>query len=69
MIVVLKKKGETNDNIFRKFSRMFKEEDIVFEVNKKMFYKKPAILKKEKDREKSKRRAQKRAYMAHMRSK
>ena len=69
MIVVLKKKGDNNDNIFRKFSRMFKEEDIVFEVNKKMFYKKPALLKKEKDREKSKRRAQKRAYLSHVRSK
>lgn len=60
MIVVLKKKGESNDNMFRKFSRMFKDEDIIFEVNKKMFYKKPALLKKEKDREKAKRRAQRR---------
>lgn len=60
MIVVLKKKGESNDNMFRKFSRMFKDEDVIFEVNKKMFYKKPALLKKEKDREKAKRRAQRR---------
>ena len=61
MIVVLKKKGENSDNMFRKFSRMFKEEDIIFEVNRKLFYKKPAILKKEKDRDKAKKRAIRRA--------
>ncbi len=64
MIVVLKKKGENNDSMFKKFSRMFKEEDIIFEVNRKMFYKKPALLKKEKDREKAKRRALKRASLS-----
>jgi len=61
MIVVLKKKGENKENIFKKFSKLYKEEDVVFEVNRKMFHKPPALLKKEKDREKAKRRAMRRA--------
>jgi ribosomal protein S21 len=56
MIVISKKKGEPKDNMFRKFSKMFKEEDIVYEVNRKMFYKKDSLLKKEKDRDKIKKR-------------
>jgi ribosomal protein S21 len=54
MIVVTKKKGETTDKILRKFSKMFREEDIIFDVNKKVFFKKPSLLKKEKLREKMK---------------
>lgn len=62
MIVVLKKKGETKDNLFRKFKKIFIEEDIIFDVNKKTFFKNPSLLKKEKLREKQKRRAQKKIY-------
>lgn len=62
MIVVLKRKGDTKDNLFRKFKKMFNEEDIIFDVNKKIFFKNPALLKKEKLREKLKRKAQKKAY-------
>jgi len=54
MIVVVKKKGETTDKVLRKFSKMFREDDIVFDVNKKVFFKKPSLLKKEKLREKMK---------------
>lgn len=54
MIVVVKKKGETTDKVLKKFSKMFREEDIIFDVNKKVFFKRPAILKKEKLREKMK---------------
>lgn len=57
MIVVVKRKGETNDIFFKKFSRLFKGEDIVYEVNKKLFFKKPSLLKKEKMKERMKRRA------------
>lgn len=64
MIVVIKKKGDNKDNIFRKFSRLFKEENVVFEVNKKMFFKKPALLKKEKLKERFRRRA-KRNFKAY----
>lgn len=57
MIVVIKKRGETKDTLFKKFSRIFKGEDIVYEVNKKLFFKKPSLLKKEKMRERMKRKA------------
>ncbi|HLD27189.1 MAG TPA: 30S ribosomal protein S21 [Patescibacteria group bacterium] len=60
MIVIIKKKGESKDTFFRKFSRMFKGEDIIYEVNKKLFFKKPSLLKKEKMKERMKRRAQQR---------
>ncbi len=51
MVVVVKKKGETKDSIFRKFSRSFIEENIIEDVRRKLFYKKPSLLKKEKERE------------------
>ena len=62
MIVVLKRKGDSKDNLFRKFKKVFNEEDIIFDVNKKTFFKNPSLLKKEKKREKLKRRAQRKAY-------
>ena len=40
MVVVNKKKGESKDAMFRKFSKMFVEEDVVNEVRKRLFYKK-----------------------------
>ena len=51
MVVVTKKKGETKDAMFRKFSKSFVEENIVDEVRKKLFYKKPSLLRKEKEKE------------------
>jgi ribosomal protein S21 len=48
MVVVTKKKGESKDSLFRKFTRSFIEEEIIDDVRKKLFYKKPSILKKEK---------------------
>lgn len=54
MIVIVKKKGETTDKILRKFTKMFRDDDIIFDVNKKVFFKKPSLLKKEKLREKMK---------------
>lgn len=60
MIVIKKSKTDSKDNMLRKFSRLFKEDDIVFEVNRKLFYKNKNLLKKEKDREKAKRRSMKR---------
>lgn len=50
MVVINKRKGESKDSMFRKFSRMFIEENIVDEVRKKQFYKKPSTLKKEKEK-------------------
>ena len=54
MIVVTRKKGESTDKLLKKFSKLFREEDIIFDVNKKIFYKKPSLLKKEKQRERAK---------------
>ena len=51
MVVVSKKKGETKDAMFRKFSRTVVEENVVDEVRKKLFYKKPSTLRKEKEKE------------------
>ncbi|MCS7093353.1 MAG: 30S ribosomal protein S21 [Patescibacteria group bacterium] len=57
MIVVVKKKGETKDSLFRKFSKMFLEEEILTTVRKKQFYKKPSIIRKEQEKERRKTRA------------
>ncbi len=51
MVLVTKKKGESKDAMFRKFSRAFVEEEVVLEVRSKLFYKKPSRLKKEKEKE------------------
>ncbi len=51
MIVVKKKKGESKDQLFRKFSRIFIGEEIVDEVRKKQFYKKPSLKRKEEEKE------------------
>lgn len=51
MVVVTRKKGETKDSMFRKFTRSFVDEEIVTEVRKRMYYKKPSLLKKEREKE------------------
>lgn len=71
MVYVTKKKGETKDSLFRKFTKTFIDEEIVDEVRKKMFYKKPSILKKEHDKERRIERSKmrRRAAMAKKRLK
>ncbi len=56
MIVVRKKKGESKDQLFRKFSRLFIGEEIVEEVRKKQFYKKPSLKRKEEEKERLQKR-------------
>ncbi|MGB9883330.1 MAG: 30S ribosomal protein S21 [Microgenomates group bacterium] len=56
MVVVDKKKGETKDSLFRKFSKTFIEEDIINTLKKKQFYKKPSLARKEEEKEKQKNR-------------
>ena len=51
MVVVQKGKGESKDNIFRKFSKIFFEENIVNDLRKRQFYKKPSLVKKEEEKE------------------
>ena len=50
MVVVNKKKGESKDSIFRKFTKAFIDEEIVDEVRDRMFYKKPSQVNKEKEK-------------------
>ena len=50
MVVVKKKKGESKDSAFRKFTRAFIEEEIVDEIRSRMYYVKPSQLRKEKEK-------------------
>ena len=56
MVVVSKRKGETKDSMFRKFSKTFFEENVVDEVRKRQYYKKPSLQKKEQEKERLKKR-------------
>lgn len=56
MVLVTRKKGESKDSMFRKFTHDFIEEDIVTEVRKKQFYKKPSLIRKEEEKERLKNR-------------
>jgi small subunit ribosomal protein S21 len=51
MVIVLKKKGETKDSLFRKFTKAFIEENIVDDVRRRQFYKKPSLVRKEREKE------------------
>lgn len=51
MVFVSKRKGESKDSMFRKFTRMFIEEEVVDDVRNKLFYKKPSLQRKEKEKE------------------
>jgi len=56
MVVVSKRKGETKDSMFRKFSKTFFEENVVDEVRKRQYYKKPSLQKQEAEKERIKKR-------------
>lgn len=60
MVFVTKRKGETKDSMFRKFTRSFIDEEIVDTLRKKMFYKKPSLKRKDELKEKAKERSRKR---------
>lgn len=51
MVVVKKEKGETKDSLFRRFNKLFLEENIVEEFKRKLFYKKPSLWRKEKKKQ------------------
>lgn len=59
MVFVTKRKGETKDSMFRKFTRSFIEEDIINEVRNRLFYKKPSLVRQEKEKERIKMRHKK----------
>lgn len=48
MVVVKKEKGESKDSLFRRFNKLFLEENVVEEFKRKLFYKKPSLWRKEK---------------------
>lgn len=60
MVVIQKNKGETKESMFRKFSRMFMQEDVVDEVRSRMYYKRPSQQRKEEEIERLKNRHAKR---------
>lgn len=51
MVVITKKKGESKESVFRKFTKTFIEENVVDEVRKRQFYKKPSLQRKEREKE------------------
>ncbi|MCA9371938.1 30S ribosomal protein S21 [Candidatus Woesebacteria bacterium] len=50
------KKGDSKEKMFRDFTRDFINEDIVGEVRSRLFYKKPSLERKEKEKERGKRK-------------
>jgi len=63
MVYVAKRKGESKDTLFRKFTKIFIEEHIIDEVRSKLFYKKPSMVKKEREKERLQKKYSKgRAY-------
>jgi len=56
MVIVKKRKGESKDSMFRKFTRTFIDEDIVMTLKKRQYYKKPSLKRKEEEKEKRQRR-------------
>ena len=59
MVLVIKRKGESKDSMFRKFTRAFIDEDIINTVKKKQFYKKPSLVRQEEEKERIKNRHRK----------
>lgn len=50
MVIITKRKGESKDSMFRKFTKTFIEEKIVDDVRKNQYYKKPSLLRQEKEK-------------------
>ena len=60
MVIVTKRKGESKDSMFRKFTRAFIDEDIINTIKKRQFYKKPSLVRQEEEKERIKNRHKKR---------
>jgi len=56
MVFMSRKKGETKDSLFRKFTRSFIEEEIIDEVKKRLYYKKPSLVRQEEEKERRRNR-------------
>jgi ribosomal protein S21 len=59
MVIVTKRKGESKDSMFRKFTRAFIDEDIINTVKKRQFYKKPSLVRQEEEKERIRNRHRK----------
>ncbi|MEX1052296.1 MAG: 30S ribosomal protein S21 [Patescibacteria group bacterium] len=59
MVIVKKNRGESKDSMFRKFSKIFMDENIIDDVRDRLFYKKPSIVRKEKEKERGQRKYKK----------
>lgn len=59
MVVIKKKKGESKESVFRKFTRAFIEEEIIDEMRARMFYVKPSQVRKEREKNQGKRKKRK----------
>ena len=57
MVYVTKRKGESKDSMFRKFTRSFIDEEIVDTLRKRQYYKKPSLKRKEEEKERMKNRS------------
>jgi ribosomal protein S21 len=55
MVTIVKKKGENNEALFRKFGRLVMEENLQDEVRGRMYYIKPSQVRKEKEKMRGKR--------------
>lgn len=62
MVVVTKKKGESKDSLFRKFSKTFMDEDIMMTIKKRQYYKKPSLKRKEEEKERLVKRSRNRRF-------
>lgn len=67
MVVVSKKKGESKDAIFRKFTKLVMEEDIVDDIRNRQYYLKPSVKQKVDAKIRLKKRAQKRRALKNRR--
>ena len=62
MVVITRKKGESKDSVFKKFTKGFIDEDIVTDVRKKQFYKKPSLVRQDEEKERRKNKYKKRGF-------
>jgi len=56
MVTVVKKKGENNEALFRKFGRIIIDENLQEEIRGRLFYIKPSQVRKEKEKNRGKRK-------------
>jgi len=64
MVYIKRRNSDSKDGMFRKFTRMFIDENIVDEVRKKQFYKKPSLQKKDDIKERIRLRAKRRRFVS-----